>query len=223
MSYAFDIKMICGSYVYFSTFTSFDGFGEKFRERRKPSTVNEEKFVEDLKFLGHSVFGIEDLKGLNIWLRAKGWAVVKEDFAKSSMSQWLRSRECVSSPVGIYTDIEIVSPKTLKRSYGGKMKQEIIERDSGACLECGSTENLTMQHVIPYAHGGETTSRNLVTLCESCNQEMETNITFSHSDAAGLHRDFERSVINHNWYSKEQRAIAIKITQNLMQSRCEVW
>ena len=223
MSYAFEIKMICGGYVYFSTFTQFISFGEKHREIRKPDEVEDDKFINSIKSLGHSVFRVKDKKGLDIWLNAKGWALVDAEFMQTSMQQWLKSQECVTSPIGVYSDINIVSPKTMKRSFVGKEKLEIINRDGGKCLQCGSDKNLTMQHVVPYSFGGETTSRNLVTLCDICNQELGNIINFTHSEKAGLQHNYERSLINDNWYTLKQIRTATLISQNLMQSRCEVW
>lgn len=170
MSYLFDIKMLCGGYVYFTTFTCFEGFGISHRERRVPDLVKEDKIIEDLKLLRHPIFGVSDDESFKTWLRAKGWAVVEQDYARSSMPQWLKVKECITSPTGMFTDIELVSPKTLSRSYRGREKAKVLGRDGRKCLECGSDSDLTMQHVIPYSIGGETTSRNMVTLCRSCNQ-----------------------------------------------------
>lgn len=47
--------------------------------------------------------------------------------------------------------------KSLVGSYGGK------------CLRCGSTENITVDHVIPISRGGKNTIDNLQPLCRHCN------------------------------------------------------
>ncbi|MFN6486837.1 MULTISPECIES: hypothetical protein [unclassified Nostoc] len=38
--YVFDLKLLCGGYAYFSTFTAWVGFGKLQREIRKPDLVN---------------------------------------------------------------------------------------------------------------------------------------------------------------------------------------
>ena len=147
--------MICGGYVYFSTYTYFVEFGQYHREIRKPCTVSESRFIKAARFLGHSLFFIEDDKGFNIWLRAGGWVVVEIKYARRSMQQWLKSKECVSSAISVFTDIEIVSPSTLKRSYSGRKKESVVTRDGNKCIECGPQEQLTMQHIMPFSKGGE--------------------------------------------------------------------
>lgn len=221
--YAFDLKMICGGYVYFSTYTSFERFGKNHREFRKPCTVSKELFSEAARELGHNPIKIENDHSFNIWLNARGWAIIEENFVRKSMQQWLKSKECINSATGVFTDIEISSPSTLKRTYSGVKKKQILARDGGRCLRCGAETKLTMQHVIPYSKGGESTSRNLVTLCEPCNQSLADEMDLSLFSAAGLHYDYDRALINHRWFSDEQRFKASLISDNLMQTRCEVW
>lgn len=48
----------------------------------------------------------------------------------------------------------------------------VLERDGFACQYCGATPgraNLTLDHVLPRAQGGETTWENCVTACRECN------------------------------------------------------
>lgn len=57
--------------------------------------------------------------------------------------------------------------------YRGVMlsRQNIFKRDNGACVYCGTTKNLTLDHVIPRSRGGKTDWTNLVTACKSCNSK----------------------------------------------------
>lgn len=58
------------------------------------------------------------------------------------------------------------------RKFSGWRKrrnQKIFDRDGNKCLECGSTDNLTIDHIKPKAKGGKNTQDNLQTLCKSCN------------------------------------------------------
>ena len=49
------------------------------------------------------------------------------------------------------------------------IKQEINDivwnRDGGKCVQCGSSENLEFDHIIPFSKGGANTARNLQLLC----------------------------------------------------------
>ncbi|KAM7530223.1 hypothetical protein LguiB_033633 [Lonicera macranthoides] len=48
-------------------------------------------------------------------------------------------------------------------------RKNILARDNFFCQYCSSTENLTIDHILPIARGGEWTWENLVTACLSCN------------------------------------------------------
>lgn len=48
-------------------------------------------------------------------------------------------------------------------------REEIKRRDGYKCIYCGSTEDLTIDHVVPQCKGGATNSANCVTACRSCN------------------------------------------------------
>ena len=45
----------------------------------------------------------------------------------------------------------------------------VYKRDGYACQYCGSTRDLTIDHVIPRSKGGDDTWQNLTTCCSSCN------------------------------------------------------
>lgn len=53
---------------------------------------------------------------------------------------------------------------------GTWLRQHILARDRFTCQECGSTEALQVDHVIPCAKGGNARPWNLLTRCTPCNQ-----------------------------------------------------
>jgi 5-methylcytosine-specific restriction endonuclease McrA len=48
-------------------------------------------------------------------------------------------------------------------------RREVLRRDNHSCQYCGSTKNLTIDHVIPRSKGGQHTWDNVVAACERCN------------------------------------------------------
>jgi 5-methylcytosine-specific restriction endonuclease McrA len=50
-------------------------------------------------------------------------------------------------------------------------RANIFRRDGNRCQYCGSTQNLTIDHVVPRSQGGKDTWTNLVTACHDCNTE----------------------------------------------------
>ena len=60
----------------------------------------------------------------------------------------------------------IVSPSDLLKLY---------EQYGGKCAMCGSTEDLTFDHIIPFYRKGDNTIENLQVLCRKCNMEKGVN------------------------------------------------
>lgn len=61
-------------------------------------------------------------------------------------------------------------------------RQNIFRRDRFSCQYCGTSKNLTLDHVVPRSKGGKTSWINLVTACRRCN----TNKGDRSPEAAGL-------------------------------------
>lgn len=56
-----------------------------------------------------------------------------------------------------------------KRNYRyGNVWMDVFNRD-GCCVECGSLNDLTIDHVIPVSLNGKSTLENMRVLCRSCN------------------------------------------------------
>lgn len=58
-----------------------------------------------------------------------------------------------------------------------KIRQLVLDRDK-KCIECGSTEELTIDHIIPLSRGGISTPDNLRTLCGKCNRRKSSFVSW---------------------------------------------
>jgi 5-methylcytosine-specific restriction endonuclease McrA len=63
--------------------------------------------------------------------------------------------------------------KYVNLPYKGVMlsRQNIFKRDHHVCQYCGTSEDLTLDHVLPKSRGGKSSWDNLVTACKSCNSK----------------------------------------------------
>ncbi|NUM44927.1 MAG: HNH endonuclease [Anaerolineales bacterium] len=52
----------------------------------------------------------------------------------------------------------------------------VWRRDNGRCVECGNSDKLEFDHIIPISKGGSNTARNIQLLCEKCNRKKSNNI-----------------------------------------------
>ncbi len=57
-----------------------------------------------------------------------------------------------------------------------EVRNLVYERDDWCCLACGSKENLSIDHVIPWSLGGEDVAENFQTLCRSCNSKKGATV-----------------------------------------------
>ncbi|XP_027349819.1 uncharacterized protein LOC113861293 isoform X1 [Abrus precatorius] len=64
--------------------------------------------------------------------------------------------------------LQVVKRRIVKNNLSRK---NILFRDNYTCQYCSSRENLTIDHVVPTALGGEWTWDNLVTACVKCNSK----------------------------------------------------
>jgi 5-methylcytosine-specific restriction endonuclease McrA len=63
-------------------------------------------------------------------------------------------------------------------------RARIIKRDKGLCVYCGSTDNLSVDHVIPRSRAGECgltrgevhSDSNLVSACSDCNSSKSNKL-----------------------------------------------
>ncbi|MHA0036136.1 TerD family protein [Deinococcus sp. PESE-13] len=62
------------------------------------------------------------------------------------------------------------------RSIPQKVKLEVWQRDQGQCVECGDTNYLEFDHVIPHSLGGASSVGNLQLLCRRCNLAKSNRI-----------------------------------------------
>ncbi|KAH7522771.1 hypothetical protein FEM48_Zijuj07G0173700 [Ziziphus jujuba var. spinosa] len=85
--------------------------------------------------------------------------------------------QTVNSPTGsFYIPAVLRVPHLLqvvkrRRIKSNLSRKNILYRDSYTCQYCSSRENLTIDHVLPSARGGEWEWENLVAACAKCNSK----------------------------------------------------
>ena len=86
------------------------------------------------------------------------------------------AREVSSPSTSFKLPAVIVLTKIIRYRFGGIIcnRQNVIWRDNNKCQYCAktfSTENLTVDHIIPKSRGGAKSWTNLVAACKKCNQK----------------------------------------------------
>ena len=63
------------------------------------------------------------------------------------------------------------------RMIPSHVKREVWQRDNGACVQCGSSDNLHFDHIIPFSKGGTSlTAENIQLLCARHNLQKRDQI-----------------------------------------------
>lgn len=62
----------------------------------------------------------------------------------------------------------LAGQQRFKRDVSARKRREIIERDGGCCVVCGSTNSLEVDHRRALMNLGDNSDANLGTLCNSC-------------------------------------------------------
>lgn len=71
---------------------------------------------------------------------------------------------------------ELFGDQTKRPPIPREVVDAVYRRDGGRCQECGATEDLQLDHIIPFSKGGATTVENLQLLCGKCNREKSNKI-----------------------------------------------
>lgn len=65
-----------------------------------------------------------------------------------------------------WPEVQRTGPRDRIAAY---LRELVYERDDYRCVDCGSEDDLTLDHVIPWSKNGPDTEENLRTLCGPCN------------------------------------------------------
>lgn len=111
---------------------------------------------------GEAEEAAEELVSVGLWEKgAGGWEMVQEVTSgpgRSGVPLWKMTRD------------------EHRAKIPAEVRQAVYERDGNACLHCGSTEDLSLDHIIPWSMGGPDTVENFQTLCRPCNSSKGARI-----------------------------------------------
>lgn len=63
-----------------------------------------------------------------------------------------------------------------RKNIRKSVRDAVMQRDNYQCVWCGTTDNLSLDHIIKYSAGGEDSIENLRVLCMPCNQSREKGV-----------------------------------------------
>jgi hypothetical protein len=69
-----------------------------------------------------------------------------------------------------------IDPAKQRPKIPARIREAVYRRDGYTCLHCGGTDKLSLDHILPYSHGGADTVENLQTLCTPCNSRKGARV-----------------------------------------------
>lgn len=93
---------------------------------------------------------------------------IKEKYRKQQLEKIVR-QELIDSG-------ELFGEQPKRPPIPREIVDAVYKRDGGRCAYCGSTQNLQLDHIIPFSKGGATILENLQLLCQKCNIEKSNKI-----------------------------------------------
>lgn len=60
-----------------------------------------------------------------------------------------------------------------------RLREDVLRKTDGKCMNCGSTENIEIHHIIPLAFGGTNKIDNLIPLCCDCHVAMHNGFNLN--------------------------------------------
>lgn len=97
----------------------------------------------------------------------------KAELVAKSEAEWLRT---VSAAYSMPTIIRLNSYVKIPYKQVVLNRQNIFKRDHQKCQYCGTSNKLTLDHVLPKSRGGKSSWDNLVTACQSCNSQKGNHL-----------------------------------------------
>lgn len=74
-------------------------------------------------------------------------------------------------------------------SISDELRAKVLARDGYACVDCGSVDDLELDHIMPVTKGGDNGEENLQVLCGSCNRKKSNRIRQSRHRESKRHDD----------------------------------
>ncbi|WP_261570002.1 TerD family protein [Frankia gtarii] len=134
-----------------------------------------------LRFLGETGRGAELGLAKIVEVEARGGCVeIAATTSRGSGSYLVDDPQYVAAVLAGILRVarrQVIAPGSrASRVIPQAVKAEVWRRDGGVCVECGGSEHLEFDHVIPFSRGGASSVDNLQLLCRRCNRTKGARI-----------------------------------------------
>jgi hypothetical protein len=161
----------------FSHWVKFADEGKKV-EMRQASIVNASNMLNLLP-KSQTCEIVHTLNELQVFFLLGGNALIKKSIAEKYMAKFLKPIATVKTGLFGFHALDSLPKTIFQRVPTKKLRMDILKRDQFRCLACGRSPynnvdiTLNVHHIRPWASGGATHTKNLITLCHTCHEGLD--------------------------------------------------
>lgn len=106
----------------------------------------------------------------------EAWCGSSPRFTKATIAQLERAGFMRDGRLQPHPMFQLGPLKTARPPIDIGLRKAVYDRDGHQCLECGTPDDLTLDHIHPWSLGGTDTYDNLQTLCRPCNSRKGAKV-----------------------------------------------
>lgn len=178
--YAFSYLFVDGKFSS-ETQTHWVGWAdEKYtQEVREASLVKPEAMTHIWERLKEPYWIVNQPRHYFVYLCLGGHALVASDVARECDPELLKPKATIRSGSAGFVSVRSVPAQAFNHAPTPKQRMRILKRDKHQCAICGRKPadyvdlELHVHHIRPWARGGLTEDKNLITLCQTCHKGLD--------------------------------------------------
>lgn len=206
------VSIVADVFTHWVGYTVVDGRRHEVREASVLDAGYSRRLYEAI---GREVLFVSTPEQLAVFYALGGTALVEADLAREAFPDAIAPEVSVQDGLTGFRSLAVIDDElAFRRSTTPKRRMAVLNRDGRRCRICGRRPDdhedleLRVHHVRPWAQGGLTEERNLVTLCHTCHNGLDP-----HFDA-GLYaysapETFQRPAGDHEYHEGVTRYRAL--------------
>lgn len=123
-----------------------------------------------LHFKNGDLRAYRDLDAMDEWMEfVSGWRGTPGEFARFVRANCIRDGIMMPEKKVVRWRYPYGGSSAPRPPIPQSLRAAVYERDGFQCVNCLRSDTLSLDHIMPFSHGGADTYENLRTLCVSCN------------------------------------------------------
>lgn len=160
-------------------------------EMRAASLVHADRMAAQWDEIDEYYLVVNSSGALAVFLRVGGHALIERGVAEEYLPEVIEPQPVAPDGALGFKTLDSFPEAARKRAPTPKHRMRILNRDGRRCRLCGRSADdhvdieLHVHHIRPFAMGGLTEDRNLITLCHTCHNGLDPHFDRSLFELTG--------------------------------------